>query len=174
MGMFQPACLSHQAQMWAIPSSATLLLSDSSSSFFWLSSFANLSRFPILSSPAMPHHKSTQKFKQLLCHLTSLIFIGHDFFQYYPFNTGPVLFATVPTSSALITFSMMPNQTSRVTEEIWKCLFMKRQYINHGTQMLNLHWKEAWPQPRPPKLCRSLLDSTAQVSIILNQPTKLA
>jgi hypothetical protein len=149
MGMFQPACLSHQARMWAIPSSATLLLSDSSSSFFWLSSFANLSRFPILSSPAMPHHKSTQNFKQLLCHLTSLIFFGHDFFQYYPFNTGPVLFATVPTSSALITFSMMPNQTSRVTEEIWKCLFIKRWYIIHGTQMLICTGKKHGLSPSP-------------------------
>lgn len=149
MGMFQPACLSHQARMWAIPSSATLLLSDSSSSFFWLSSFANLSRFPILSSPAMPHHKSTQKFKQLLCDLRSLIFFRHDFFQYYPFNTGPVLFATVPTSSALSTFSMMPNQTSRVTEGIWKCLFIKRWYIIHGTQMLTCTGKKHGLSPGP-------------------------
>lgn len=150
MGMFPPACLSHQARMWAIPSSATLLLSDSSSSFFWLSSFANLSRFPILSSPAMPHHKSTQNFKQLLCHLTSLIFFGHDFFQYYPFNTWSVLFASVPTSSALITFSMMPNQTSRVIEEIWKCLFIIHSwYIIHGTQMLTCTGKKHGLSPGP-------------------------
>jgi hypothetical protein len=44
---------------------------------------------------------------------------------------------------------MMPNQTSRVTEEIWKCLFVKRWYIIHGTQMLTCTGKKHGLSPGP-------------------------